>query len=263
MVRTPFSCRCDLSLILLFPTFLHALTLLHDHPDSTPIEAPNALLHMKLAGISAAVAAVSDILPRATTQNQPGNPPNVPAPYNFPPSQYFEGNDGQWSTFIIRVGTPVQTFRVLPATNGQETWVPLIRACVPNVTASCGDARGVSGFASKPHGGFESNRSSTWVKEGIFDLGAEANLGYRGNGLYGFDTVGLDIQGSGGPTLKDQTVAGFVTHDFYLGLLGLGPKPANFSDFNDPIPSLMRSLVDQRVIPTKSFGYTAGAHYST
>lgn len=262
MVLTHCSYRCDLSLSLLLPYFLQALTLFHDPAPSSSVEALKALSQMKLTGMSAAVAAVSDILPRSTTQDQTGKPQSVPSPYSFPPSQFFEGNDGDWSTFILRVGTPAQSFRVLPATNGQETWVPLIQACVPNITASCGDARGVNGFDQQPHGGFENNRSSTWVKEGIFDLGAEAQLGYQGNGLYGYDTVGLAIQGSGGPTLDHQTVAGFVTNDFYLGLFGLGPKPANFSDFNDPTPSFMRNLVDQRIIPTKSFGYTAGAHYS-
>jgi hypothetical protein len=42
----------------------------------------------------------------------------------------------------------------------------------------------------------------------LFGLALEENLGYDGNGEYGFDTVGLQIQNSGGPILEHQIVAG-------------------------------------------------------
>jgi hypothetical protein len=43
-------------------------------------------------------------------------------PFPFAPSQYWDGNDGLWSTFSIRIGTPSQEFRILPSTTAQETW---------------------------------------------------------------------------------------------------------------------------------------------
>jgi hypothetical protein len=46
-----------------------------------------------------------------------------------------------------------------------------------------------------------------------------------------------------------------------LGVFGLGPKPTNFSDFNEPQPSYMWSLKNQSLIPSLSFGYSAGAPY--
>jgi hypothetical protein len=111
-------------------------------------------------------------------------------------------------------------------------------------------------------------------------LGLEDNLNYTGNGEYGFDTVGLQIQNSGGPTLNHQVVAGkaskpllfvslhcpnwnlgIVTKDFMFGVFGLGPKPTNFSDFNDPQPSFMWSLRNQSIIPSASYGYSPGAAY--
>lgn len=51
------------------------------------------------------------------------------APISFAPSQYFEGNDGKWSTFVVRVGTPEQSFRVLPSTVSSETFLPMAGAC--------------------------------------------------------------------------------------------------------------------------------------
>lgn len=53
----------------------------------------------------------------------------TPAPFVFAASQYFEGPDGQWSSFMVRAGTPGQTFRVLPSTLTSETFLPMAGAC--------------------------------------------------------------------------------------------------------------------------------------
>lgn len=92
------------------------------------------------------------------------------------------------------------------------------------------------------------------------------NLPYTSNfddGDYGFDTLGLGYSGSGGPTLDHQVVASIATKDFYLGNLGLTPRPVNFSTFDDPSPSFLTSLRNQSMIPSLSYGYNAGAQYRT
>jgi len=84
-------------------------------------------------------------------------------PFSVPPSQAWDGNDGKWSTFMIGVGTPAQTFRVLPSTAGQETWVPAPEGCelLPNVsTEQCGDMRGAQVFQNAPSDGFVVNEVS-------------------------------------------------------------------------------------------------------
>jgi hypothetical protein len=182
----------------------------------------------------------------------------IPAPFVFSPSQEWDGNDGSWSTFIIRVGTPPQTFRVLPSTAGQETWIPVPEGCLSTDPTNCGDLRGVYPFQGT-QSGFQANASSTWKTIGLYDLILEETLNYTGNGLYGFDTVGTMVDG--GVVLDKQVVAGIATKDFFLGVLGLGPKPSNFSNFEHPQASFMQSLQDQKKIPSRSFGYTAGAPY--
>ncbi|KUJ14497.1 acid protease [Mollisia scopiformis] len=186
-----------------------------------------------------------------------------PTPFSFAPSQFWEGNDGTWSTFIVRIGTPPQTFRVLPSTVGIQTWVPAPEDCAllnKNVE-DCSNLRGVQLFENGWTGGFMVNESSSWDSIGLFQLGLENSLNYTGNGRYGFETIGLEIQNSGGLTLQHQVVAGTEGLDFMLGIFGLGPLPTNFSDFNEPQPSYMYSLKNQSLIPSLSFGYTAGAPY--
>ncbi|KAH7336039.1 aspartic peptidase domain-containing protein [Rhexocercosporidium sp. MPI-PUGE-AT-0058] len=189
-------------------------------------------------------------------------PEVIPTPFNFSPSGIFEGNDGSWSTFIIRVGTPAQTFRVLISTSGQETWVPLVDGCADFDPLNCGALRGVQDFQNAPSGGFRTNLSSTWELINLYNLALEDHLdGYTGAGLYGFDTVGLQLPNSGGITLNHSIVAGIGTKHFMLGIFGIGPGTTNFDDFNDPQPSFMGSLKNQSLIPSLSYSYHAGASY--
>lgn len=189
------------------------------------------------------------LLPRA---------PSLPAPIVIPASQDFDGNDGPWSSFVIQVGTPAQNVKVLISTAGYQTWAVLPQGCTSSDPPTCGISRG---------GEFRANESTTWVannvtSKGIFSLGLELNLGYAGNnGEYGYDTVGLGWQGSGGPSLDQQIVAGIATKQFYLGIFGLNPRPSNFTSFNNPIPSYISNLRKESLISSLSWGYTAGNQY--
>lgn len=91
-----------------------------------------------------------------------------PTPFSWAPSGSFDGNDGSWSTFIIRVGTPPQTFRVLPSTVGLETWVPAPEDCalLNKSIQDCGALRGVDTFENQANGGFMVNEASpVWEME--------------------------------------------------------------------------------------------------
>lgn len=188
------------------------------------------------------------LLPRATS---------VPAPIEYSVSQDFDGPDGPWSSFAIQVGTPPQTVKVLISTASDQTWVVLPQGCTSRDPSNCNTSRG--GF-------FEPNQSHTWVPnnlstDGIFSSGLESNLGYFSNAQYGYDTVTLGWQGSGGPSLQHQVVAGIATKDFYLGLFGVNPRPINFTDFDNSFPSFMSDLKKKALIPSVSYAYTSGNQY--
>ena len=69
--------------------------------------------------------------------------------FSLAPTGNWDGNDGGWSTFAIRVGTPPQIFRILPSTSGTDVYIPLPDNCSSNV-ALCGSARGVEPFNAAP-----------------------------------------------------------------------------------------------------------------
>ncbi|KAK3068270.1 hypothetical protein LTR53_014299 [Teratosphaeriaceae sp. CCFEE 6253] len=193
-----------------------------------------------------------------------GTPEVIPVPIAWAPSTYWDGNDGLWNTFIVSAGTPPQSFRVLPSTAGQETWLPNPQGCTdanPNNPGYCGYLRGALPINGANSSGFHNNETSTWDLIGPYTLDAqEAELGYIGNGLFGFDTVYLN----GTSTSLNQTkqvIASVGDLDYWLGIFGLGPKASNFTNFNDPIENYMRGLVNTQQIPSLSWGYTAGAHY--
>ncbi|KUJ11683.1 acid protease [Mollisia scopiformis] len=182
----------------------------------------------------------------------------APAPLSIPPSQEFDGDDGPWSTFTIQIGSPPQSVKVLISTYATQTWAIAEEGCGSGDPTDCDTLRG---------GLYNYSASTTWVPNlanlttQIYGLGLESNLGYSGNGRYGFDDITLGFQGSGGPTLKNQTVAGVATKDFFMGIFGLKPLSSNFTSFNDPIPSFMQNLKNQSMIPSTSWAYTAGNQY--
>ncbi|KAL9610154.1 MAG: hypothetical protein Q9167_005132 [Letrouitia subvulpina] len=181
--------------------------------------------------------------------------PTEPAPIVLEPSGKFSGNDGSWGCHKISVGSPPQDFDVLVSTQIPECWVVLEEGCTESDPSNCTETRG---------GLFDYSKSSTWDKKAIFPLGTEANLGYTknsDNGAYGWDTVELGTVGETNATLDKQVIAGIATKDFYLGNLGLAARPLDWTDHTESSPSLLSSLQSQNLIPSLSYGYTAGASY--
>ena len=179
------------------------------------------------------------------------------APIAIPPSQDFDGNDGPWSSFYLQIGSPAQNIKVLISTAGYQTWAVVPQGCIASDPPDCTTLRG---------GLFTPGQSSTWQYQnasvnGTFTLGLETNLEYSGNGDYGYDTVVVGYQGSNGPSLPQQTIAGIATKEFYLGIFGLNPRSTNFSTFSEPVPSYMATLKNRSMIPSLSWGYTAGNQY--
>ncbi|KAF2815926.1 acid protease [Mytilinidion resinicola] len=178
----------------------------------------------------------------------------IPAPISVTPDENWDGIDGQWSSFALQLGTPAQTVRTFISTACQQTWVVLQEACMQNgkQNDTCWNDRGWT---------YNYTDSSTWHKQGYYILWAEGNLGYSGNGFFGYDTVALGGLGEESVTLPNTTVGGYITDDYYIGIFGINPKSTNFTSFDDPSESYMAKLWHQKLLPSVSFGYTAGAQY--
>ncbi|KAK6347878.1 hypothetical protein TWF718_005698 [Orbilia javanica] len=182
----------------------------------------------------------------------------IPFPVEVDPSQEWDGNDGPWSTFAVRVGTPSQVVRMLPGTGSDQQMVVIPEGCMaPRDTSTCPNLRVT----------FQRNESTTWENNtlysptSIYELGVEKRLGYTGNAIFGYDNMVLGWLGNDGPNATNQSIAGIATKDFFLGVLGLNPRPTNFSTFNNPVPSLLQNLRHTQKIPSLSWSYTAGNQY--
>ena len=131
-------------------------------------------------------------------------------------------------------------------------WPILPQGCTATDPIDCPSKRGDL---------FLTNESTTWRDQGLYTLEFEKNLGFVDNGDFGNDTLTLGLPGTGAPALKSQAIAGIATKDFYVGLWGLGPRPTNLTSLNNPHPSLMTNLKENGLVPSISYGYTAGAQY--
>jgi len=187
----------------------------------------------------------------------------IAAPFVVLPSFRFDGDDGTWSTFDIQLGTPPQSFRILPATVGQEIWVPIPEGCagIMSGVSNCGDLRGANAASSR---GFKYMDSSTWNQTGPFQLAAEQYLyGSEDSGLYALDsvTLGSALDNDSEATAKGQTIAGIASANFWLGSIGLGTSAGTFTAKDSSVPSLLVSMKEQNLTTSLSFGYTAGQAY--
>jgi hypothetical protein len=112
---------------------------------------------------------------------------------------------GYWSSFIVEIGTPPQSARVLISTASDETWTVINLGCPDSYGKDCTFNRGYI---------FDVENSTSWTNTSMFELDLEKNLGYNGNGLFGHDVVSLGYPQSGGPQLLNQVMANIANPDF-------------------------------------------------
>lgn len=126
--------------------------------------------------------------------------------------------------------------------------VVLPDGCV-NGDTICPSARG---------GIFNNGSSTSWKSESTVLLFQDPSL----RALLGNDTLTLGVAGNTGPSLTNQVIFGIADdRKYYLGMLGLSQVSTSLSKGEKGQPSFITSLRDQHIIPSLSFGYTAGAQY--
>lgn len=196
---------------------------------------------------------------------------HIPAPIAVAAEeQGWAGIDGTWNTFSIQIGSQGQNVSVLVSTTSPQVSVMNAQACTTVVLSSlpdsvsqmslgqCGSSRGFL---------FNTSQSSTWFQIGYYDLQAPITSNVDAIGLFGLERVGFGLpNGEEGPTLSNTTVgtigtySSLATPEFWLGRIGLQSRQNVFPS-QPSRPSYITGLFDMQVIPSKSFGYTAGAKY--
>ena len=147
------------------------------------------------------------------------------------------------------MGTPAQFLRVLVSTSSQGTVVVLPKGCVSGDTI-CPPARGEL---------FNNSRSNSWseIEPSIY-LFQDPSV----TALLGNDTLTLGVAGDVRGSLTNQVIFGIEDdRKYYLGMLGLSQVSTSLSRGEKGQPSFITSLRDQNIIPSLSFGYTAGTQH--
>lgn len=143
---------------------------------------------------------------------------------------------------------------MLASTEISETWVVFPGGCVSE-PSNCIKERG---------GAYNTTLSKTWDDKGRERLKTESNLGYAGlydNGDFGYDTLGVDVPpGHANVSLDKQVIAGVEIKDFFLGNLGLANRQHTFGN-GEQASGFLWHLNASNLIPSLSYGYTAGASY--
>ncbi|SMR50646.1 unnamed protein product [Zymoseptoria tritici ST99CH_1E4] len=178
---------------------------------------------------------------------------------NLNPSYEWQGNDGNWSTFTLRLGTIPQPVHVLPSTSGSTILVVDPQGCESAFT-KCDDLRGST---------FNQNASSTFHRiiqseqQTAFNVSfdSEKSLEYTALGPVGVeDKVLLGNEGASRP-LDPQVIHSYYDYFPFLGFFGL--EQQNSSVFaNETYRSILGSLSNSSNIPSAYWAYTAGSHWT-
>lgn len=189
----------------------------------------------------------------------------LPAPVIVENSGFFRGDDGKWSTFNINIGGDGsgngQDFEVIVSTSSGLALVPLQTEWCDD---ACAKDRGVLPFDAGQPRGLEAPSLGDLVDipmpawfTGNLTTDPSGNPG----GHTGFTNVGLGLASSKRTWRPEQVVVGYTDKDFYVGWLGLAVGEIDLDGKKKP--NLLDSLYGpNQTIPSRSFGYSAGASYS-
>lgn len=104
-------------------------------------------------------------------------------------------------------------------------------------------------------GVFDPKESSTWNASGTYPLSLDPQLGFGGNGQYGFDTVALGDQ----VAITSRVVGVVNVTQYWLGFFGLGTIPVSLGQTQRA--TVLSAMVELGLVPSHSYGYTAGAYH--
>ncbi|EAA35194.2 hypothetical protein GE21DRAFT_5677 [Neurospora crassa] len=194
------------------------------------------------------LSSVPSLVRAGTTATSP------PEPVWVQPSGEWYGIDGTWSNFMFAVGSPAQIVYLTPATALSETWVIGAGGCTSGPgNLPCVDARG---------GVFDYHISETWqtLGTGAYELGMN-HTGVQRNGDYGLDTVAfVDTMASSATSVDGVLIAAVNATEYYQGYIGLGVTQGSIGS-NVTKPLIPQLVEVNGMIPSHSYGYTAGAYY--
>jgi hypothetical protein len=183
--------------------------------------------------------------------------------YRVAASRKWMGNDGPWSTFSIRVGSPPQALEVLPASSASFSLVVLEEGCINTGPADCEALRGNV---------LDTKYLSTWTPILAADGSRYLYVPFPAQEILlpeqiaseiAVNPISLDVWGDTQNTifLGGQLLAGYASSIPFLGLLGLSGFQSYPLNGSDPYNSTLQTLKNNSAVSGLTWGYTAGAKY--
>ncbi|PHH74128.1 hypothetical protein CDD82_5092 [Ophiocordyceps australis] len=160
------------------------------------------------------------------------------------------GNDGNWSSVAFALGSSSAQSNVFVSTSLSEFWAIGPGGCVAK-DPRCTAARG---------GIYTPSESNQRTSIGFWQLGLQY-LGLRANGDYGLDTINAQSSITNAAfAMSNVIIAAVNTTQAFVGYLGLGIQQGKFGDkvIESPLTQAVQTF---GLLPSYSYGFTAGAHY--
>lgn len=188
-------------------------------------------------------------------------------PVSVTPSGYFDGIDGNWSTFFVNVNSDGtrdngQNFKVLISTSSPLTLLP-----APNdwCNAQCSERRGVLSHNNNSVRGVEI--SENWNEIGTYTIPVpywyqasflESNTKQLA-GVWGTTNIGVGLSSEKSLMSTKQYAVKYTSDHFFMGSFGLSIGATGSKEA--PGNTFLTNSYYKHNIASPTYGYTAGAWY--
>lgn len=167
----------------------------------------------------------------------------------------------------------------MPSTSSFSTWLPGNGSChfanpptsqIPTDPEECAVQRGVGLYNGQQSTGYVGGLSGSYQELATQYLGLGAQLDpltlfgtdYNISALSGLDVVSVQhTNNSWTPPLQETPIFSIQSLYYGLPILGLGFGQWKSGTGGASIPSFMSVMANSSEIPSRSWGYTAGAYY--
>ncbi|THC95062.1 hypothetical protein EYZ11_005457 [Aspergillus tanneri] len=163
-------------------------------------------------------------------------------PVSVAPAISWYGYDGTWSAVNILSGSNLSTNTVFPSTVDRNSQLIGARSCETPLVPDCSSKRG---------GLFSANESTTWKGSGKHAASKDSST----QEYFGSDALYLGVQ-----EFTEDPILIVNDTDTWVGSLGLavdmGDRDGAFG-----FSVMETAFINTSVVPSSSYGYTAGAYY--
>ena len=186
-----------------------------------------------------------------------------PRPISLEPSGKWNTLDGSWSTFTIDIGISGQRVQVLPSADLSPTLIIETPREAGEWTERDSFSLPTSSYPHTHNEFFDRHNSTTWREISCSTISKALCL-KNADDMRSIELDTITLENTDATAifeLQSQVLGTLSASSSGNNFLSLNYRSGNFNNYDETHPSFLATLKSERLIPSVSWSYTAGAAY--